>query len=336
MADSATDETHTTLYREAHVSYINSCNSNKEDFAYWVTEHLRISGFYWGLSALALLGRLDDTDRTSILEFAASCRTACGGYGGNRGHDAHLLYTLSAIQVYFLCEAEDRLDVDAILTWVKSLQHEDGSFSGDEWGEIDTRFSYIAISIVHLLKRPDAINLQAAVDYVGRCQNFDGGFGVNPGSESHAGQTFCCVGALAIADRLDVITDPDALGWWLCERQLPAGGLNGRPEKLPDVCYSWWVVSSLSILGRLDWISGEKLQEFILACQDSEGGIADRPGDVVDVYHTFFGIGGLSMTGYPDLVAVDPAFAMPCPLLKRIGLLTHARSDPYFKTTKQA
>lgn len=29
--------------------------------------------------------------------------------------------------------------------------------------------------------------------------------------------------------------DADLLGWWLAERQLPSGGLNGRPEKLPDV-----------------------------------------------------------------------------------------------------
>lgn len=55
------------------------------------------------------------------------------------------------------------------------------------------------------------------------------------------------------------LIDADGLGWWLCERQLPSGGLNGRPEKLPDVCYSWWVLSSLSILGRLHWINKDKL-----------------------------------------------------------------------------
>jgi prenyltransferase beta subunit len=46
---------------------------------------------------------------------------------------------------------------------------------------------------------------------------------------------FCCVGALAIVGALHHV-DKDLLGWWLCERQLPSGGLNGRPEKLPDVC----------------------------------------------------------------------------------------------------
>ena len=45
---------------------------------------------------------------------------------------------------------------------------------------------------------------------------------------------FVCVAALAILDRLDEV-DVDTLGWWLAERQLPNGGLNGRPEKLEDV-----------------------------------------------------------------------------------------------------
>jgi len=34
------------------------------------------------------------------------------------------------------------------------------------------------------------------------------------------------LGALAIADSLHLV-DADNLGWWLCERQLPSGGLNG-------------------------------------------------------------------------------------------------------------
>ena len=32
-----------------------------------------------------------------------------------------------------------------------------------------------------------------------RCQNVDGGFGTRPGSESHAGQIYCCLGLLSIA-----------------------------------------------------------------------------------------------------------------------------------------
>lgn len=88
-------------------------------------------------------------------------------------------------------------------------------------------------------------------------------------------------------------------GWWLCERQLPSGGLNGRPEKLPDLCYSWWVLSSLHILGRLHWINRQKLLKFILACQDDEsGGFSDRPGNLVDPFHTCFGLTGISLLAH--------------------------------------
>lgn len=51
---------------------------------------------------------------------------------------------------------------------------------------------------------------------------------------------FCCVGALAITGSLDLI-DKDLLGWWLCERQVKSGGLNGRPEKDPDVSKAFQV-----------------------------------------------------------------------------------------------
>ncbi|KAK0590767.1 hypothetical protein LWI29_031415 [Acer saccharum] len=65
------------------------------------------------------------------------------------------------------------------------------------------------------------------------CKNLDGGFGCTPGGESHAAQIFCCVRALAITWALHHV-DKDLLGWWLGEQEVKSGGLNGRPEKLPD------------------------------------------------------------------------------------------------------
>lgn len=41
--------------------------------------------------------------------------------------------------------------------------------------------------------------------------------------------------------------------------------------------------------------------------QDPEaGGFADRPGNMVDVYHTHFAIAGLSLLKYAGLQEVDP------------------------------
>lgn len=59
------------------------------------------------------------------------------------------------------------------------------------------------------------------------------------------------------------------------------------------MCYSFWVLSVLSILNKITWIDADKLISFILSAQDLElGGIADRPGDMPDVFHTIFGLAG--------------------------------------------
>ena len=95
-------------------------------------------------------------------------------------------------------------------------------------------------------------------------------------------------------------------------------------EKLPDVCYSWWVLASLAMLGRLHWIDTDKMVAFILACQDPDtGGFADRPGDMPDPFHTLFGVAGLSLLGAAaDVKRVNPVFCMPQQVLDRRGV-TH-------------
>jgi geranylgeranyl transferase type-2 subunit beta len=139
------------------------------------------------------------------------------------------------------------------------------------------------------------------------------------------------VGALSIGGGLHLV-DEDLLGWWLSERQCDSGGLNGRPEKQADVCYSWWILSSLSVLGRVSWINRDKLKQFILQCQDGEdGGIADRPGNMADIFHTFFGISGLSLLGhfgrnggeggrYAHYREIDPTYALPKDLVEKMDL----------------
>ena len=162
-------------------------------------------------------------------------------------------------------------------------------------------------------KKGKWIDLEKACQFILSCQNFDGGFGaipgcfsillkidleIIPGGESHAGQIFTCVGTLKILDKLDLI-DQNLLCWWLSERQCDSGGLNGRPEKQADVCYSWWIISSLDMMDKVNWINTSKLVEYILNCQDQEeGGISDRPGNVGDIFHTFFGICGLNLLNH--------------------------------------
>lgn len=310
-----------TLLAPLHVKYIQNLGNSKDDLAYHLTAHLRMNAVYWGLTALCVMDRKDALDREEMVEYVMSCwDDEAGAFGAHPDHDAHILSTLSAIQILVMHDALDRLDIPRVVRFILSLQHPSGVFAGDTFGELDTRFLYCAVSALSLLGALDQLDRDKTVAYLVQCRNFDGGFGSVAGAESHAAQVFVCTAALAILDRLDVVDVP-TLGWWLAERQMPSGGLNGRPEKLEDVCYSFWVLSSMSILDKMTWIDTDKLIAFILSAQDPDaGGIADRPGNVADVFHTLFGLAGLSLLGFPGLVDIDPVYCMPASVIKAKGL----------------
>jgi geranylgeranyl transferase type-2 subunit beta len=77
---------------------------------YWLTEHLRLNGVYWGLTALHLLGHPEALPRDQTVKFILSCQHASGGFGAAPNHDAHMLYTVSAVQVMATVDALDVLD----------------------------------------------------------------------------------------------------------------------------------------------------------------------------------------------------------------------------------
>lgn len=95
---------------DAHVKYIQSLDTQKDDFNYWLTEHLRLNGVYWGLTALHLLGRPDALPRADTIDFVLSCQHDNGGFGAAPGHDAHMLSTVSAVQILVMIDAVDELE----------------------------------------------------------------------------------------------------------------------------------------------------------------------------------------------------------------------------------
>jgi hypothetical protein len=82
----------------------------KDELEYWLTEHLRLNGLYWGLTALHLLGHPEALPRGELLEFVFSCLHEDGGFGAAPGHDAHMLYTVSGVQILATLDAFGELD----------------------------------------------------------------------------------------------------------------------------------------------------------------------------------------------------------------------------------
>jgi geranylgeranyl transferase type-1 subunit beta len=77
-------------------------------------------------------------------------------------------------------------------------------------------------------------------------------------------------------DKLDEgIINREELIKWSLSRQIT--GFQGRPNKLPDVCYGFWIGASLNILNAFDLVNHEKLRDFLLDCQPKMGGFGKDP-----------------------------------------------------------
>ncbi|PRP83335.1 hypothetical protein PROFUN_09316 [Planoprotostelium fungivorum] len=297
----------------------------------------RLTLLYFVVSALDLVDKLDLVDRKQIIDWiyaqqvlpdsedpsknTARCGFRGGPFLGNDfnedrkcvHHDqSHIAMTYTALAVLKICgdtpsadSPFSRVNKKAIINSLKHLQGPSGSFNPTAGeSENDMRFVYCAAVISYMLGDFSGINIDSAVEYILKSTSYDYGMGQGPGQESHGGSTYCAVAALSLMNRLDALPNVPALVDWLLTRQV--SGFQGRVNKPPDSCYSFWIGATLDILGKYDLVEFDLLKSFILSCS-SMGGFAKMPTMPPDVLHTYMSLCGLSLGGYPGIKPIHGA-----------------------------
>ena len=75
LSDTVTPQNHViimsgtsdTLLPKKHTDYIKSYDSKKDDYEYCLSEYLRMSGIYWDLTIMDLMGQLHSMNGEKIL-----------------------------------------------------------------------------------------------------------------------------------------------------------------------------------------------------------------------------------------------------------------------------
>ena len=171
------------------------------------------------------------------------------------------------------------------------------------------------------------INIQSATSYILSCITYDGSLGLTPGREGHGGSTFCGIASLHLMGVLDEAMARDELtGWeddlirWCVNGQYPlptsltntnatnagvynngycnenAAGMAGRPNKLEDTCYSFWIGGTLHLLSQSHLLDGWALREYVLTCQSPYGGFGKVVGAMPDLLHSFYSLAWLALS----------------------------------------
>ncbi|CAG8465712.1 1375_t:CDS:2 [Cetraspora pellucida] len=209
---------------------------------------------------------------------------------------SNLAMTYTALaSLLILGDDLSRVDKPSIVNAMRYLQKEDGSFTQTYQGmESDMRFVYCACAISYILDDFSGINVDKVVQYIKESQSYDYGIGQGPGEESHGGSTYCAIASLYLLNKLDEgLLSKDKTIFWLISRQ--ESGFQGRANKPPDTCYSFWIGASLMILDSFEFIDYEKNYNFLMKTSTSLGGFSKCPGCYPDVMHTYMGVAGLSL-----------------------------------------
>jgi geranylgeranyl transferase type-2 subunit beta len=77
----STEEKVPPFMLEKHAAYIKTISNDKASFEFTVSQHFRMSGVYWGLTALSLLGKnlADEIDVDEISSWVMDCQHENGG-----------------------------------------------------------------------------------------------------------------------------------------------------------------------------------------------------------------------------------------------------------------
>ncbi|KAJ2559590.1 geranylgeranyl transferase type-1 subunit beta [Coemansia sp. RSA 1933] len=334
--------TATSLAVDKHARYFKHCltmlpaETVSLDATRMTLTHISLAG-------LAALGRLDEMvpedKRAEVIEwvYAQQIPAAPGNaaYRGFRGgslfgphekcknaeaNSGNVAATYSALCALLLLGDDlARVDRKAIVYVLRQLQLPSGTFIPHPGTtERDPRFIYCACAISYILDDWSGVDREAATRYIQGCVNFDGGMTQAPLQESHGGHLYCCVASLSLMGTLHAAL-PDAtrtLRWAMMHQN---GGYQGRTNKAPDTCYSFWIGASVEMLGGHALVNADEVAAFIQDCETAYGGVSKVPGARPDPLHSALGITGYGFCRPDELPRMSPELLLPASIVQGLG-----------------
>jgi len=296
-----------TFEKDNHIKYFERCFKMLPTF-YTSADTNRMTFLFFCISGLDLLGALDQVLTPEIKQKTIEWIYAqqihpdpkignigqCGFRGApfmghkfepnatetiHEPYDAsNLAMTYTAlVSLIILGDDLSRVNRKAIIESISQLQQKNGSFSPVIFGmEYDMRFLYCASVISYILNDWSGINIDKAINFIKKSQTYDFGISQGHGLESHGGPTFCAIAALSLMGKLDegLVSKKDTLSWCL-SRQV--SGFQGRANKPPDTCYSFWIGAAIEILGGYEFVDFDTHKKFLYSTQTIYGGFSKCP-----------------------------------------------------------
>jgi geranylgeranyl transferase type-1 subunit beta len=278
------------------------------------TENANIAATFFALMLLAIVaeeseeGRKNiygDVNRIATLKWLKNLQRDDGSFGEmvkadgtiGGGRDMRYAYMASVIRwVLGGNKGDGSLDfnVDRLVSHIRRSQSFDGGMAESAGGEGHAGYSYCAVAALSVLDL-------AAEDTSHPNRYMEAGI-TDVSSLIHylVSLQFVYTGDEEDEDTSEANADqapPPDMSTFTSDAWSVAG-FSGRPNKIADTCYAWWVAGALSLLSSAfngPTVARTAGREFLIQkTQHVIGGFGNHAGKPPDVYHSYLGLATLA------------------------------------------
>ena len=162
---------------------------------------------------------------------------------------------------------------------------------------------YWALIAAHTLGAPTLLPQQSVLEFVSACRDSKGGYGAAPG---HDGHVICTLHAIQIYSLFNVpVPDTESLVTYISGLQSECGAVYGDKWGELDMRITYAAIQALTLLKSLETIDVPKLGEWVLSCQNFDGGWGQIPGAESHAAYAFTALATLSLINRLDGINVD-------------------------------
>ncbi len=293
------------FYHDLHINYIQTLASKIDSPSSYegaVTEHLRMSGVYWSLTALSLLVPFEEVDKRMNLTGEYATKEEEQQVHSTSDNNDHSTINSNAKSTSGVTSKKQ-----SIVDWVFSCYDtSSGGFGGNLNQDGHILYTLSALQILALadkLSDPRLLsNKEQIVHFITSCQQADGSFAGDEWGEVDTRFTYCALSSLSLLDELSAV-DVDKAAEYIASCQNFDGGFGCTQGAESHAGQIFTCVGALSIARRLDLIHDVELLCWWLAeRQCDSGGLNGRPEKQADVCYSWWILSSLCILGRVDYI----------------------------------
>ncbi|KAF1950670.1 geranylgeranyl transferas-like protein type i beta subunit [Byssothecium circinans] len=312
--------------------------ARNDDNKIWDPAHL--PGTFFALVTLVILGDdLEKVKRRDLLLWLTKIQRPDGSFGETLGengqveggNDSRFGFMATAIRWVLRGKLEGPVDgvpdikVDSFVECVRQAECYDGALSESPFHEAHAGFTCTAIFALSLVDRLPVskadgrvrgiVNLPKTLHWLVSRQTLT--IDEEDAMDTYKDETDSSATCHDAHSFLKLQDYPSLRGKKSFEDKTPSlaefqwVGVNGRPNKIGDTCYAYWVLASIYVLGYQHVVDTRPIRRWLVEkTQHMVGGFGKAPGDHPDIYHSFLGLLVVSMMGEAGLQDIDVALCI--------------------------